>query len=118
MIYQIPEDPRIPVWDKNQQEWEPDKPGYYGRKFGSIRRIITWADLIVKHGPLTNCRVPEVGETLTVTDNCEIWAEDMPIGAVFVNNIEAVFTTESCFEHSGTGSVTKQLYPGEWTRLQ
>ncbi|WP_461186431.1 hypothetical protein [Trueperella pyogenes] len=118
MIYQTPEDPRVPVWDKNGQEWEPDKPGYYGRKFGSIRRIITWADLIVRHGPLTDTKIPEVGETITIKDNATFFATDVPPGTVFADDIEAVFATAHGFEHSNTGQVTPRLYPSEWTRLR
>lgn len=118
MIYQIPEDPRTSVWDKNRQEWEPDKPGYYGRKFGSIRRIITWADLIVSYGPLTERRLPEVGETFTVVDGHELLAEDFPEGAVFVNDTCAAIVLEKRFEYSVISTAVVYLHPDEWTRLR
>lgn len=118
MVYQIPEDPRIPVWDKNRQEWEPDKPGYYGRKFGSIRRIITWADLIVKHGPLTDIKLPEIGETVTVTSRDSLSAEDVPEEAVFINGNVAAIRVGNVFKVSDIINIKEYLHPGEWTRLR
>lgn len=118
MFYQIPEDPRIPVWDKNQQEWEPDKPGYYGRKFGSIRRVITWADLVTRHGPLTDTKIPEVGETITVTSGDSLSAKEMPENAVFINGNVVYVRVGNFFEASGGNNARSHLRPGEWTRLR
>ncbi|WHU57067.1 hypothetical protein [Trueperella pyogenes] len=118
MIYQIPEDPRTPVWDKNQQEWEPDRPGYYGRKFGSIRRIITWADLIVRHGPLTDTKIPEVGETVPVLSGDALSAKDVPEDAVFINGKVSAVRVGNFFNFSGDIDACDSLYPGDWTRLR
>ncbi|MGV4329218.1 hypothetical protein [Trueperella pyogenes] len=118
MIYQIPEDPRTPVWDKNQQEWEPDRPGYYGRKFGSTRQVRTWPDLVAKHGPLTDYRVPEVGETITVAGGDSIPVEEVPEDAVFISENVVCVRVGNIFKVSGSNKIRGYLYPGEWTRLR
>ncbi|WP_461004584.1 hypothetical protein [Trueperella pyogenes] len=118
MFYQTPEDPRVPVWDKNGQEWEPDKPGYYGRKFGSIRRVITWADLIVKHGPLTDTKIPEVGETITVAGGDSIPVGEVPEYAVFISGNVVCVRVGNVFKVSGSNKIRGYLHPGEWTRLR
>lgn len=118
MFYQTPEDPRTPVWDKNLQEWEPDKPGYYGRKFGSIRRIITWADLVAKYGPLTNIKIPEVGETITIAGGNSIPAEEVPENAVFINENVVCVRVGNIFESNRRNKIRGYLHPGEWTRLR
>ncbi|WP_461004700.1 hypothetical protein [Trueperella pyogenes] len=118
MFYEIPTDPRVPVWDKNRQEWEPDKPGYYGRKFGSIQRIITWADLVAKYGPLTNIKIPEVGETITVAGGDSISVEEVPENAVFINGNVVCVRVGNIFEVSRSNKIRGYLHPGEWTRLR
>lgn len=119
MIYQTPADPHKVVWDKNGRKWSPDdKPGSYGWTVDVNRKVLTWPDLVANHGPLTDCRVPEVGETFTVTDNGEISADDVPRGAVFASDYVSVFCTGEFFEFSGDTGFSAFLSLGKWTRLR
>lgn len=118
MIYQIPADPHKVVWDKNGRKWSLDKPGYYRCRFDTTRQVLTWPDLVAKHGPLTDYRVPEVGETITVAGGDSIPVEEVPEDAVFISGNVVCVRVGNVFKVSGSNKIRGYLYPGEWTRLR
>lgn len=119
MIYQTPADPHKVVWDKNGRKWSPDdKPGSYGWTVDVNRKVLTWPDLVANHGPLTDYRVPEVGETITVAGGDSIPVEEVPEDAVFISENVVCVRVGNIFKVSGSNKIRGYLYPGEWTRLR
>ncbi|MDF2419501.1 hypothetical protein [Trueperella pyogenes] len=118
MFYEIPTDPRVPVWDKDGRGWEPSGDCHYVGQVGVSRETGTWADLVAKYGPLTDIKIPEVGETITVAGGNSISAEEVPENAVFINGNVVCVRVGNIFEVSRSNKIRGYLHPGEWTRLR
>lgn len=116
-IYATPPSPHLPVWDKNGLEWEPAEGDHYERYFGSTLRTIPWAELVSRHGPLSDVVIPPVGESFTATEG-QYCAQDFPPGATFISpGAEVLQKNVNTFVAI---SVTKQfstLPAGEWKRV-
>ena len=117
-IYATPPSPHLPVWDKNGLEWEPAEGDHYERHFGSTLRAITWAELVAKHGPLTDIVLPKVGETITTTGN-QYHAGDFPENVALVSETGLIAQKlGNKFSYmDGAFHPAEFLAKGEWKRI-
>ena len=69
-----PPDPRVTVWDKDGNEWEPcaGRGGVYYRNPDRTKGWTgTWPDLLLHHAPLTTERPTRPGDKLTAPEELD-----------------------------------------------
>lgn len=117
-VYKLSADPKCAVWDRKGNHWTFDETLGMYRCEGQRVRNTYWYELLGTFGPLTDIKIPGVGETITITRGDSLSAEDAPEGAVFVCGNAVYVRIGNVFEINGSDSVRRFLPLGGWTRLR